>query len=112
MPLAEPLAGAQTPPRTAAWPAQASAVRPVSPFALFALGLPVPTPAPVPTTALRSRLGGWPGWLQSTRIADFDTIAFQVDSLDVAGWSCGDSTMHYFFRSGETGELSWHQDTC
>ncbi len=63
-------------------------------------------------TALRSRLGGWPGWLQSTRIADFDTFAFQVDSLDVAGWSCGDSTMHYFFRSGETGELSWHQDSC
>ncbi len=61
---------------------------------------------------LRSRVGGWPGWLQSSRISDFDRFAFQIDSLDIDGWDCGDSTIHYFFRDAATGALSWHQEMC
>ncbi len=61
---------------------------------------------------LRSRIGGWPGWLHFNGISDFDRFAFQIDSLDVDGWECGDATIHYFFRDTGSGALSWHQEMC
>jgi len=61
---------------------------------------------------LNSRLGGWPGWLQSGRLSGFGKFAFQVDSLDVEGWDCGDCTIHYFFLNGSEGAFSWCQEMC
>jgi hypothetical protein len=61
---------------------------------------------------LNSRLGGWPGWLQSGRLSGFGKYAFQVDSLDVEGWDCGDCTIHYFFRDGRSGGFFWCQEMC
>ncbi len=61
---------------------------------------------------LLSRLGGWPGWLQSGRLSAFDRFAFQVDSLDVENWDCGDCTIHYFFLDAKTGNFSWVQEMC
>jgi hypothetical protein len=61
---------------------------------------------------LTSRLGGWPGWLQSGRISEFGKFAFQVDSLDVENWDCGDCTIHYFFLNGTAGGFSWCQEMC
>lgn len=60
---------------------------------------------------LNSRLGGWPGWLQGGRLSGFGRFAFQVDSLDVEGWDCGDCTIHYFFRE-DAGGFSWCQEMC
>lgn len=59
-----------------------------------------------------SRLGGWPGWLQSGRLSSFGKFAFQVDSLDVEDWDCGDCTIHYFFLNGSEGAFSWCQEMC
>jgi hypothetical protein len=59
---------------------------------------------------LNSRLGGWPGWLQSGRLSSFGKFAFQVDSLDVENWNCGDCTIHYFFLNGHA--FSWYQEMC
>jgi hypothetical protein len=59
---------------------------------------------------LNSRLGGWPGWLQNGRLSDFGKFAFQVDSLDVENWDCGDCTIHYFFLNGSEGGFSWCQE--
>ena len=61
---------------------------------------------------LNSRLGGWPGWLQSGRLSEFSKFAFQVDSLDVDNWDCGDCTIHYFFLNGPKGAFSWCQEMC
>ena len=61
---------------------------------------------------LNSRLGGWPGWLQSGRLSGFGKFAFQVDSLDVENWDCGDCTIHYFFLDGSAGAISWCQEMC
>jgi hypothetical protein len=61
---------------------------------------------------LNSRLGGWPGWLQSGRLSGFGTFAFQVDSLDVENWDCGDCTIHYFFLNGSERTFSWCQEMC
>lgn len=61
---------------------------------------------------LNSRLGGWPGWLQSGRLSGFGRFAFQVDSLDVENWDCGDCTIHYFFQNGSEGAFSWCQEMC
>ncbi|HEX5244758.1 MAG TPA: hypothetical protein VFW23_15955 [Tepidisphaeraceae bacterium] len=61
---------------------------------------------------LSSRLGGWPGWLQSGRISSFGKFAFQVDSLDVENWDCGDSTIHYFFLDDDASGFSWEQEMC
>lgn len=61
---------------------------------------------------LNSRLGGWPGWLQSGRLSGFGRFAFQVDSLDVENWDCGDCTSHYFFLNGSEGAFSWCQEMC
>jgi hypothetical protein len=61
---------------------------------------------------LNSRLGGWPGWLQSGRLSGFGRFAFQVDSLDLENWDCGDSTIHYFFPNGSEGVFYWHQEMC
>lgn len=63
-------------------------------------------------TKLYSRIGGWPGWLQNGRLSGFGKFLFQVDSLDVENWGCGDCTVHYFFlKSGENG-FDWHQEMC
>ena len=62
---------------------------------------------------LNSRLGGWPGWLQSGRLSSFGKFAFQVDSLDVENWDCGDCTIHYFFVNGNgISWFSWRQEMC
>jgi len=61
---------------------------------------------------LNSRLGGWPGWLQSGRLSDFGKFAFQVDSLDVENWDCGDCTIHYFFLDDTPAGFSWFQEMC
>ena len=61
---------------------------------------------------LNSRLGGWPGWLQSGRLSSFGKFAFQVDSLDVANWGCGDCTIHYFFLDRPSSSFSWVQEMC
>jgi len=61
---------------------------------------------------LNSRLGGWPGWLPNNRLSGFGKYAFQVDSLDVENWDCGDCTIHYFFLSDTAGEFSWCQEMC
>jgi hypothetical protein len=61
---------------------------------------------------LNSRLGGWPGWVQSGRLSGFGKFAFQVDSLDVENWDCGDCTIHYFFLNGTPGGFSWVQEMC
>jgi hypothetical protein len=61
---------------------------------------------------LLSRLGGWPGWLQSGRLSAFDRFAIQADSLDIENWDCGDCTIHYFFRDAKTGGFSWVQEMC
>jgi hypothetical protein len=61
---------------------------------------------------LNSRLGGWPGWLQSGRLSGFGKFALQVDSLDVENWDCGDCTVHYFFLSRTAGDFSWCQEMC
>ena len=55
---------------------------------------------------LNSRLGGWPGWLQFSRLSGFGKFAFQVDSLDVENWDCGDCTIHYFFLNGSEGVMN------
>lgn len=57
-------------------------------------------------TRMGTRLSGWPTWIQSGRLVDFGTFAFQVDSLMFPGWECGDCTIHYFFLS-ETAEFEW-----
>jgi len=61
---------------------------------------------------LNSRLGGWPGWLQDGRVSEYDKFAFQVDSLDVEGWDCGDCTIHYFFLDRQAHGFSWCQEMC
>ena len=61
---------------------------------------------------LYSRLGGWPGWLQSGRLSGWEEFAFQVDSLDVENWDCGDCTIHYFFLNGAADGFSWCQEMC
>jgi hypothetical protein len=61
---------------------------------------------------LNSRLGGWPGWLPSGRLSEFGKFAFQVDSLDVENWDCGDGTIHYFLLNGSEGAFSWCQEMC
>lgn len=61
---------------------------------------------------LNSRLGGWPGWLQSGRLSGFGKFAFQVDSLDVENWDCGDCTIHYFFRDDTPTGFAWCQERC
>ena len=64
---------------------------------------------------LNSRLGGWPGWVQSGRLSSYGKFAFQVDSLDVEGWECGDCTIHYFFMNGNgngISRFSWCQEMC
>lgn len=61
---------------------------------------------------LNSRFGGWPGWLQSGRLADKDSFAFQIDSLDFECWDCGDCTIHYFFMDEKDGSFSWEQEMC
>lgn len=60
---------------------------------------------------LTSRLGGWPGWVQVGRLSGFGRFAFQVDSLDLEDWDCGDCTIHYFFRE-DAGGFSWCQEMC
>ena len=60
---------------------------------------------------LLSRIGGWPGWLQSGRVSPFGRFAFQVDSLDVEGWNCGDCAIHYFFLDDGRGFV-WCQEMC
>ncbi len=60
---------------------------------------------------LNSRIGGWPGWLQSGRTSSFGKFAFQLDSLDVENWDCGDCTIHYFFLEAE-GRFTWTQEMC
>jgi hypothetical protein len=61
---------------------------------------------------LLSRLGGWPGWIQSGRLSAFGKFAFQVDSLDIENWSCGDCAIHYFFRNADASGFSWVQEKC
>jgi hypothetical protein len=61
---------------------------------------------------LNSRLGGWPGWLPNNRLSGFGEFAFQVDSLDVENWDCGDCTIHYFFLGDTAGEFLWCQEMC
>jgi hypothetical protein len=61
---------------------------------------------------LNSRIGGWPGWLQSGRISNLGRFAFQVDSLDVEGWQCGDCTIHYFFVNDDGYGFTWVQEMC
>jgi hypothetical protein len=61
---------------------------------------------------LNSRLGGWPGWVQSGRLSGFGKFALQIDSLDVENWDCGDCTIHYFFLNGPEGAFSWCQEMC
>jgi hypothetical protein len=61
---------------------------------------------------LNSRVGGWPGWLQSGRLSSFGKFAFQVDSLDVENWGCGDCTIHYFFLSDKPNQFIWQQEMC
>ena len=61
---------------------------------------------------LNSRLGGWPGWLQSGRLSGFGRFAFQIDSLDVENWECGDCTIHYFFLSESECGFTWVQEMC
>jgi hypothetical protein len=56
-------------------------------------------------------LGGWPGWLQNGRLSGFGKFAFQVDSLDVESWDCGDCTIHYFFLN-DAKDFSWYQEMC
>ncbi len=65
-----------------------------------------------PVEKLNSRIGGWPGWLQSCTISSFGRFAFQVDSLDVEGWECGDCTIHYFFLKHDGTGFSWCQEMC
>jgi hypothetical protein len=60
--------------------------------------------------SLRSRVGGWPGWVQFSRVEGMGNFAFQLDSIDVDGWSCGDCTVHYFFR--DVNGWAWHQEMC
>jgi hypothetical protein len=61
---------------------------------------------------LNSRLGGWPGWLQSGRVSGFGRFAFQADSLDVEGWDCGDCAIHYFFLNHRGDGFDWYQEMC
>src|SRR5262249_1710781 len=57
-----------------------------------------------------SHLGGWPRWLQFGRLSGFGRFAFQVDSLDIENWACGDCTIHYFFLNGPSGPFAWCQE--
>lgn len=61
---------------------------------------------------LLSRIGGWPGWLQNSRMAWLDSFVMQVDSLDVEYWNCGDCTVHYFFLDPAGEEFTWGQEMC
>jgi hypothetical protein len=61
---------------------------------------------------LSSRLGGWPGWVQGGWISSFGKFAFQIDSLDVENWDCGDCTIHYFFLDDTDSGFSWVQEMC
>ena len=65
-----------------------------------------------PDEKLNSRLGGWPGWVQSGRLSVLGRFAFQVDSLDVENWDCGDCTIHYFFLDGAAFDFSWCLEMC
>jgi hypothetical protein len=61
---------------------------------------------------LNSRLVGWPGWIQNGRLSGFYKFAFQVDSLDVENWDCGDCSIHYFFLNPGMDGFEWCQEMC
>lgn len=63
-----------------------------------------------PRDRLLSRVSGWPGWLQVGRVIDRPRFAFQLDSLMLEDWWCGDSTIFYFF--GEAEEVFWLAEGC
>jgi hypothetical protein len=50
-----------------------------------------------------SRIGGWPAWLQESRVYSYGELALQLDCLDVPALHGGDSAVHYFFRD----EAGW-----
>jgi hypothetical protein len=60
---------------------------------------------------LNTRIGGWPGWIQSGQIYYLGQFLFQLDSLDVNGWECGGSTVHYFFLNDD-GSITYLNEMC
>lgn len=47
-----------------------------------------------------TRIGGWPGWLQWSRVDGYGEFVLQVDSLEIPMLRGGDSAVHHFFHDG------------
>jgi MORN repeat variant len=54
---------------------------------------------------LTTKVGGWPGWIQSSSIAGHGDLILQIDSCDFDDWDAGDSTIFYCFRRHGSNEI-------
>lgn len=56
-----------------------------------------------------SRVGGWPAWLQESRVCSYGEFALQLDRFDVPALHGGDCAVHYFFRDG--ADWTWASES-
>src|SRR6185369_6692622 len=48
----------------------------------------------------KSKLGGWPAWLQESGVYCYSELVLQIDRFDVQTLQGGSSAVHYFFFDG------------
>lgn len=48
-----------------------------------------------------SRFGGWPAWIQESRVYTYCEFVLQIDRFDAQTLRGGDSAVHYFFFDGK-----------
>lgn len=54
------------------------------------------------TARIRTRVGGWPGWIQSTELKGFGEIILQFDTVDTWKWMPSGNPNFYLYKSRKT----------